>query len=140
VVDRTAQGGFVGGLHRSHHQHAAGFGWLEKRKQQLLLLLDRQILAMTAARRLAPQDRFPWAKIVRMQLPHRTHLPAQRRGNLCRSQTQGSTSPHALNPLVLCLVLGFFHEHGPTLGRSFRPWLWSSHTGTLLIRTVYCCS
>ena len=83
VMDRAAHGGFLGGLHRGDHQHATGFGLFEKRKQQLLLLLHRQILAMTTAGRLARQNGLALTQVVRMHLSHRTDLPAERRGNLC---------------------------------------------------------
>ena len=82
VVDRTAHGDFISGLHRSDDQHASGFGLLEERKQQLLLLLDREVLAMATAGRLTPQDGLAVTQVVRMHLSHRTDLPAERRGNL----------------------------------------------------------
>lgn len=124
VVDRAAHGCFVGGLHRGDHQHASGFGLLEKGMQQLFLSLDREVLAMTTAGRLTPQDRLPVTKVIRMHLSHRTDLPAEGEGTLCGSETQGRPQPHALNPLVLRLVFGFFQQRCQTLGSSFRQRLW----------------
>ena len=55
VMDWTAHGGFVGRLHGSYDQHTPGLCLFEKRKQQLLLLLDREVLVVATAGRLAPQ-------------------------------------------------------------------------------------
>jgi hypothetical protein len=50
MMDRAAEGGFIGGLHRGYDQHATRLRLFEKRKQQLLFLLEGQVLAMTAPR------------------------------------------------------------------------------------------
>jgi hypothetical protein len=76
MVDRTAHGGLIGRLHRGHYEHATVGGLLEKRKQQLLLLLPGEVLAMTTTARFSSQHGLALPEIVRVYLSHRAHLPA----------------------------------------------------------------
>jgi hypothetical protein len=111
MVDRTAHGGLISSLHRSHHQYASHLGLFEKRKQQLLLLLDRQVLATTSALGLTRESRLPLAQVVGLDVPHRARLPAQRGGNLRGAERQSGAHPDTLDALIFSFTSRLLEQH-----------------------------
>ena len=110
VVDWTADSGLVSSLYWGYHQHASSGSLFQKRSQQFPFLLEREVLTMTAAQRFSPQHVLTLTEISRVYWPHRAYLPAQGYGDLCGSKTQGSSHPHTLNPLIVCLAFRLFQH------------------------------
>lgn len=81
-MDRAAYFLLIGGLYRSHHEHASLGGLFEKRSQQFLFLLACQVLVMTAPDRFAPQHGLALAQVVGLHLPYRVNLPTESCRNL----------------------------------------------------------
>jgi hypothetical protein len=111
MMDRAAHFLLLGGLYRGHHQHASRLGLFEKRSEQSLFLLDRQVLAMTSALGLTPESHLTPAEIARLHLPYRTRLPTQGRGNLRRTKSESGSPPDTLDALVLCFAFRLQKQH-----------------------------
>jgi hypothetical protein len=126
-VNRAAHGLLISRLYGCHHEHPTGLGLGEKRSQQLLLLLARQVFMTTTALGLVAQHRFAVAEILRMHLPDRLRLPAQGLGNLRSTQAKRGPQPDRLHTLIPSFRRGLLQQSSEPLGGSLRKRLACTH-------------
>src|SRR4051794_33294066 len=82
---------------------------------------------MPTALGLVVQNGFAVAQVIRMQLPHRVRLPAQRLGNLRSTQAERRPQPDRLHALILGFGFRLWQQRSEPLGGSLRKRLECTH-------------